>query len=266
MRFLQSVVRHAGSIYGIIKVKYKGNSYPVLLNGKDYHEIKNLNKTFHVDQFGQVYCTHLHNNIEKKIYIHHIVLAINDRKYLKSPDKKVIYHMNHINLDNRLSNLTKIKPPNNTPKTRIIQIADANVTPDTIPKYVSYMKPNNTHGERFVVKFNNITWKSTGSKKLSLKYKLEQTKKFLRTILSSNKILKDLYFQEATKQEIDSVKTYNTIVRKAGYQHIKQKINKNTNNKMLQYNAKGLSKEEKVLLNKFTIDPALYQTNSPIIP
>ena len=76
---------------------------------------------------------------------------------------------------------------------RTIVLEDNCVISDMIPPYVSYMKPNKTHGSRFIVKFDKITWKSNSSKKLSLAYKLEQTKKFLKLILTIPEIYENYY-------------------------------------------------------------------------
>jgi len=248
------MVKYAGILYGIIKVKYKNNFYPVLLDIKDYRAIKKLNKIFYVDLYGQVYCTHKYKNIEKKIYIHHVILALHNETYLntKGHNKVKIYHANNIYLDNRFSNLTQT-PPTKT-KSRTIEIIDNNVTVSMLPKYVTYMRPNKTHGERFQVFFNGINWKSSSSKKLSLKYKLEQTKKFLRIILTIPAIRTE-YHKEQNRQIIKTMRTYNAIVRKAGYVHIKQKINNTINNcKLLRYSATGLTNVEKDLLKKFVVD------------
>ena len=44
------------------------------------------------------------------------------------------------------------------------------------------MKPNGSHGDRFMVEIGDVKWKTTSSKKLSLKYKLEEAKLFLRQL------------------------------------------------------------------------------------
>lgn len=267
MRYLQSVIKYNNKIFGIIKVRYKKTFYPVLLDGKDYLEIRNLKKQFRVDQWGQVYCLHKYNNIEKKIYIHRLVMALHDKTYIKNTNNKKlrIYHLTNINLDNRYDNLSNIKT-NNTYKTRTLKLEDPNVNPDMLPQYVSYMKPNKTHGSRFVVKFSNILWKSSSSTKLSLKFKLEQTKKFLRTILLIPEI-QNMYYKTNNKiKEEELIKSYNTIVRRAGFIHIKQKINSTNKSRILKYDAKNLTKQEKTLLKNFIVNLAKYQTINPIIP
>lgn len=267
----KSRIKYKGNNYGIIKVWYKGSYYPILLDMEDYLDVKALQKKFITDTFGRVYCIHKYKQIKKKIYIHRIIKALHYPKYSQK-GRMVIFHLNNINLDNRLENLreTEIKGP----RKRIIVIDDPYVTPEMIPPFVSYMKPNKTHGSRFSVVFSDIKWKSTSSKNLSLKYKLEQTKKFLRIILSDTEI-KQKYLKKTlindinsdksnfTNEEIEQrlLKTYYAIVRKAGYRHIKRIENKPNNNmKLLRYSATGLSDEEKKLLEDFTIDISKYQT------
>jgi len=268
----KSVIKYNGQQYGIIKVWYKGYYYPILLDKFDYLEVKELQKKFVTDTYGRVFCVHKYRQIKKKIYIHRIIKALHDPKYSQK-GRMVIFHLNNINLDNRLENLreTEIKGP----RKRTIILNDEYVTPEMIPPFVSYMKPNKTHGSRFSVVFDNIKWKSTSSKNLSLKYKLEQTKKFLRIILLDTKI-KQKYFKKtltndansdktnSTSEEIGQrlFKTYYIIVRMAGYRHIKRIKNKSNSTMLLRYSAIGLSDEEKKLLEDFTVDISKYQTLS----
>jgi len=261
-------------LYGIIKVKYKGDLYPVLLNSKDFLTIRKYKKKFYVDKFGQVYCIHEDQGIEKKIYIHHIVVALNDPLYLQkinsaaNTQKKIkLYHNNNIYLDNRFENLSYDKPKA-VPKARIITFEDNIVTPSMLPLYVSYMKPNNTHGPRFIVKFDNISWKSSGSNKLSLKYKLEQTKKFLREILKCPEIYNSYYKTNNVKQENKSLNTYYTIVKRAGFTHIKRPQQHKSNTQILRYDAKNLTIEEKKLIKNFVINVEKFKhkTNHTINP
>lgn len=258
----KSKVKYKGANYGIIKVKYKGAYYPVLLDFKDYLNIKALQKQFVTDTYGRVYCTHKYKQIEKKIYIHRIIKALHDPKYSQT-GRIVIYHLNGVNLDNRLANLSHTEIKN--PRRRIIIMNDPHVTPQMIPPYVSYMKPNKTHGARFSVVFNNIKWKCTSSKSLSLKFKLEQTKKFLR-MLMLDPTIKQTYFKTAItdNQQSDQhlLKTYYAVIRVAGYKHIKHVKSKPTNNMtILRYSATGLTNDEKKLLDDFVIDISKYQAN-----
>ena len=64
-------------------------------------------------------------------------------------------------------------------KKRYIVLEDIDV--DDIPSFIWYAKSDNSHGERFIVKIGDIIWKTTSSNKLSLKYKLEEAKKYFRT-------------------------------------------------------------------------------------
>lgn len=246
----KTLIKHNGIIYGIIPVRYNNNIYPVLLDGNDYLFIKDLKKKFYTDTFGHVYCIHNHKQIEKKIYIHRLVMALHDDKYAKKM-KVRIFHNNGINLDNRHSNLT-IKETKKS-KSRIVKLTDSNVTTKMLPPYVSYMKPNKTHGARFMVKFSTINWKSNSSVKLSLKFKLEQTKKFLRSILTNTNLANIYYKKNHELLTEESIKSYYAIIKKAGYHHIKRDSSDKIKNshRILKYNASGLTNEEKTLLKNF---------------
>jgi len=56
------------------------------------------------------------------------------------------------------------------------------LTVDDIPKHIWYVKANGNHGDRFAIEFKteNIVWKTTSSKKISLKDKLEAAKRKIK--------------------------------------------------------------------------------------
>ena len=65
-------------------------------------------------------------------------------------------------------------------KARIINLKGGGINANNLPSFVWYLKPDSSHGERFMVKLDSINWKSPSSKDLSLRYKLESAKQFLR--------------------------------------------------------------------------------------
>ena len=72
------------------------------------------------------------------------------------------------------------------------------------------MKPDSSHGERFMVNIGDINWKTTSTNELSLKYKLEEAKMFLRHLLRSRPDLYEEYSMNGdfNKEGIDLLNSY----------------------------------------------------------
>lgn len=212
--------------YYIIPVIYEKQKIPVLIDANDVEFIMSLNKEWKCSENGNIYC-HCAN---KKIYLHDIIMSrkILDNKNLVKQNNTQIIHINRIGLDNRRDNLEyKIKV-----RTRYAKLPpDCGINVNDIPQHVCYMKGDDTHGERFIVELNDKFWKTTSSKKVSLKYKLEEAKKYL----SEN--------DKQKKLALELVKSFYDIIYKFGYDHIEQ----------LPYENVKLDKRERNILNNLKI-------------
>ena len=84
------------------------------------------------------------------------------------------------------------------------------------------MKDDGEHGDRFFIEIGNVSWKTTSSRKLSTRYKLEEAKKFLRDLKQTRPELFDEYSMngEHNKKGKELLKEYFDIVHKAGYNYI----------------------------------------------
>ncbi len=236
--------------YAILKVPYKTTEVPIILDRGIYDKIKNVDVQWNIspNNNGTVY-TMKDNKI---LYLHEIVYYINNNIKNKYP----IVHLNKIGLDNRYENLiedSKYKQvrKNLNKKARTIKLNNIDV--DNLPSFVWYLKPDTSHGERFQVDLGNIKWKSTSIDKLSLKYKLEETKKFLRQYKERNAA-------EFTDNSMNSDLNAHGIKCKQDFYNILNKVNmiydynlNNNTDMLLKEDVSGLNNLEKQLLKEFDI-------------
>ena len=249
-------VRYKNKYYAVVPIVYKSNLLPSVLDWDDFRILKNIKKTWKCSRSGFVSCSHTYNDVTKDVYLHEIVMSIKRKNEGKSKISRPIIHLNRIGLDNRKDNLiydipNKDKNKNIKKKKRIIKLPKSSgINPDDIPTYVWYMKPDKTHGERFMIEIGDIKYKTTSSKKLSLQYKLEEAKLFLRQLKKERPELFMEYSMNGdyTKDGIELLNTFYEIIAKAGYDHIQKSFLKNKTTELLK---PGIRKgKEKRLLSE----------------
>lgn len=241
-----NIVKYNNKTYSVIKVKYKGNYIPIVLT---YRDFKQIPSDYHwiISDSGLIYRKTSDDKIQ---YLHELVLKKNN---VKCP----IIHINKLGIDNRLQNLmfdnkNKLTKKNLSKKARTIDLKDK-LDVNKIPTYVWYLKPDKTHGERFQVEMDNIKWKSTSSNELSLKYKLEETKKFLRQMkdIKPDEFIKNSMNNDLNISGEKLKKEFYEIITLAGfkYRYIPTKFT----DFILKEDKTGLNKTEKKLLEQFNI-------------
>jgi len=235
--------------YTVIKLPYKKTIIPVILDTDIYNKIKKNDRNWIISSNGTLY-TNIDNGT---LYLHELVYYIKNGK----KNNKPLIHINKIGLDNRYENiiedtLNKYIRKNLNKKSRTIKLKSIDTS--KIPSFVWYLKKDDSHGERFQVELGNIKWKSTSSDKLSLNYKLEETKKFLREYKQKNPI-------EFKKNSMNSDLNENGIYLKKEFYNILKNVNMiyeysiNSNTDLiLKEDLSKLNKLEKILLNEFKID------------
>ena len=179
---------------GIITYKH------VLFNNKAYtvgqltSKDEKVNFVFDTDDFDKVdekfwhrasnaYISHgiIIDGKKKEYYLHNIVMNLLD--FPGKGSNETVDHINRIGFDNRKENLRIITQSeqnlNQSKRSRRIQLPDdSGLSIDDIPKHIWYVKANGSHSDRFAIEFKteNITWKTTSSKKILLKDKLQEAK------------------------------------------------------------------------------------------
>jgi len=188
-----------------------------LIDKDDFPKIKDL--TWHY--ISKSYICH-NVNIEgkqKALYLHNMVM--NRLGFPGKGAKESVDHINRIGLDNRKENLRIITQSeqnlNQSKRPRKIELpADSELTVDDIPKHIWYVKANGSHGDRFAIEFKteNIVWKTTSSKKISLKDKLEAAKEKLNELYEKYPYLNpDNKENDRKKQEL--IDSYHEILKLA---------------------------------------------------
>ncbi len=237
--------------YAILKFPYKSTNIPVILDGSIYDKLKNIDVQWNVSSngMGSIYTI----KDDKMLFLHEIVYYINNNKKNNHP----IVHLNKIGLDNRYENLIEDKKnkqvrKNLNKKARTIKLNRIDV--NKLPSFVWYLKPDSSHGERFQIDLGNIKWKSTSCNKLSLKYKLEETKKYLRQY-------KQINAKEFTDNSMNSDLNEHGIKCKQDFYNILKKVNviydynlDNNTDILLKEDIRGLNNIEKELLKEFDIN------------
>ena len=249
----------------VLRMSYKGDnvsehiessSYvPIIINERIFNVIQKFNMSWNINDKGVVYCTQQTGDDIKSVNLHDIVKKIYEGdSYVKKP----IVHINRIGLDNRYENLLydttdKDIYKNLKKKERTIQLPkDSGIDIKKIPTYVWYLKSDESHGDRFVVDVGDISWKSTSSTLVSLKYKFEEAKKYLRYLKKERSDLFEDFSMNGdyNKKGLDNLKSFYEIIAQLGYKI--QKTEKNvTTDQLIQEDLTGLTNFELYLLKTF---------------
>ena len=244
--------------YIVFKMTFKGNNIPVILDLKDFNSIKKMNKKWRCNQNGFILCSHSHNGITKDVFLHELVMILKNKEEKKKDQTKSIIHINRLGLDNRRENLiydmlNKDINKNSKKKKRTLSLPkNSDINPKEIPTYIWYMRPDYSHGERFVVNIGDITWKTTSTRDLSLRYKLEEAKIFLKNLLRERPDLLEEYSMNGdfNKKGKTLLNSYYDIIYLAGYNNIKRYVPENKTLEYLQPHYSNLDQNEFYVLKE----------------
>lgn len=236
------------SKYAIFEIIYKDKVCPVVIDNKYYNKIMLISNDWKIIN-GQVGTKIIDNKESYDIYLHGLILNLKNKKVIKKP----IIHINKICLDNRESNLMydfcdKDIQKNIKKKKRNVVLPSTTIDADKLPTYVWYAKGNDKRGDKFIIKIGDYIYNTTSSKKVSLDYKLEEAKKYLRTLKEKNPKLFYEYSMNGdyTDLGIKLLNEYDSIITKAGYK-LNFKLSESTDS-LLKENLNNLTYFEKKLL------------------
>lgn len=191
-------------------------------------------------------------------------------------------HINRIGFDNRKENLRIVSQSdqNKNQKTHVrkMKLPDkSNILINDISKNVWYRKANskNPHNDGFCVQIrdidntDDILWVSTCATTVSLRFKLEHTKKYLRDLknkhpsIFTNRNIDSDYSSET----IELMKSYNEIIKLSKFDCIKDNlITVPTIKDYLKEDLTNLSKDEINLLKDISVSGTNNRSNTTVLP
>ena len=255
MSLIESIVslNYHNKRYVIASITKYGVKIPILLDRDVYKALRSLGKKWYVNDKNHIFCYHGNLN-QRPIFLHEIVMRLKNIEHCSSCP---ILHLNNIHYDNRMENLqydqqNKDVLKSTKKKRRIINLKRHGINVDMLPTYLWYLKPDKTHGDRFIIDIPDIiSWRSTASKKVSLRYKLEEAKKFLRFMRKERPDIFENYSMngDLTKNGKIKYREYQAMIKQAGFEISEPPIN-NTD-KFLAPDTSDLTDFETYLLYAF---------------
>lgn len=213
--------------YTVAYIMHSNNKIPIVLNREIYKLIKRLDKRWYINDKNHVYCMHGKDGNESyQVYLHDAVMRLADRLLNRNDiQNSSIIHINNIHFDNRIENLQydtidKDHSKNSKKKRRTIDLSHHGIEVEKLPTYIWYVKPDISHGDRFAIEIPNaISWRSTASRKVSLRYKLEEAKKYLRHMKDMHSDLFKNYSMngDLTATGLTLYDEYRMMIGKAGF-------------------------------------------------
>lgn len=238
-------IKYQGASYLVIPREYNGETYYCVMD-KDKEYIINNGRSWHLNHGYLSQC----DSTKVSIDLH--------RELLDSKTKDRVYFLNKIKIDCRMENLTQNKNFSKDKQERKDIILGNGVNNKDLPAHVSYYNARDRKGEYFQYKITGIiskTKKSTSSKKISLKIKFEQIKRFLRHFYQDHPEIFEYYSidNSYTKKGKELYHNYYDIIQSAGYGIIKPELNDNEYFKYINADYSGLSKEDIRIIEDFEI-------------
>jgi hypothetical protein len=152
----------------------------------------------------------------KQFFLHNLVS--NRLDFPGKGARESVDHINRIGFDNRKENLRIISQSeqnmNQTKRERNITLPEGcEINSEDIPRHIWYIKANGAHGDRFAIEFKteNICWKTTSSKKVSLIEKLGEAKAKLQELYLQYPHLNPLS-PEKIQKERELAESFHTII------------------------------------------------------
>lgn len=213
-----SECEYEGKEYGVGFINTEAGYYPVVFDKEDTEKV--TAQHWHITAGRYASTSVVIVDKKKELAMHNLVLdrfEFNGRGATETVD-----HISRNSFDNRKANLRIVTASEQTmnhgkiSRKRVVLPDDCDIDPDSIPTHIWYVKPNGLHGDRFAIEFKTegLVWRSTSSKKVSLKEKFEEAKLKLLELYCIYPHL-DPYEPSKVTQRNYLLKSFNEIVEKA---------------------------------------------------
>ena len=160
-------------------ITHNGNPLEFIIDKDDEDRVKS--RHWYAVSGGKYIGHHITiDGSHKMLMLHNFIM--NRLTFPGKGAKETVDHMNRNGLDNRKLNLRVVSQSaqvtNQKKRTRTAELPEGIAD---LPKHIWYIKPNGAHGDRFCIQFKteNLTWKTTSSKKKTIHEKLEEAVKKL---------------------------------------------------------------------------------------
>jgi len=195
-------------------IQHNENDVEFVLDGEDFPKVEN--RPWHLSSGKYIASTfYLDGGIKLELYLHNLIM--NRITFDGKGQKESVDHINRNGLDNRKENLRIISQAQQIinqgkKKRNVILPEDCPIKPDEIPKHIWYVRANGLHGDRFAIEFKteDICWKTTSSKKVTLIEKLSEAKVKLQELYLKYPYLNPNYENEKCKELNES---FNNILK-----------------------------------------------------
>ena len=185
-----------------------------VIDKEDYKNVKEYR--WHRSSNSYISFSLTHEGKKKEMYLHNFIMG-----RLDFPGKGATETVDHINregFDNRKENLRIISQSqqnmNQTKRERNITLPEGcEIDTADIPRHIWYIKANGAHGDRFAIEFKseNLCWKTTSSKKVSLSKKLEEATEKLQEFYSQYPHLNP-FATEKIQKERELAESFHEII------------------------------------------------------
>lgn len=158
---------------------------------------------------------------KKSLYLHNFIM--NKTDFLGKGATSSIDHINGIGTDNRKENLREVCQSmqnfNTKQRERKTDKLPLSIDAADIPRNIWYIPPNGGHAERFAVEIKgipeigDILWKTSSSKKLTIKEKLAQAIEKRKELFDTYPILKE--YERSSERSLQLKKEFEEIITMA---------------------------------------------------
>ena len=172
-------VTYQGREYGVGFLRAKDDELSFVFDADDAEKI--MERSWHRSANVYIASAITVNDTRKQLYLHNLVM---DRlAFAGKGQAETVDHITRNGFDNRKVNLRILNQTeqnlNQGRKPRTVSLPpDSGLTPDDIPRHIWYVKANGGHGDRFAIeiKTEGLVWRSSSSRTIPLKEKLEAAK------------------------------------------------------------------------------------------